>query len=100
MRVLYSEPIWIGQRIRDVRQLDNGTIVLWTDDTQLLFISVDSEKLDRNVRPAKLMSDTLSQACMFCHHFGATQASDFAPTLSNLFGRKIASDNFRYSGLA
>lgn len=97
MRVLYSEPIWVGQRIRDIRQLENGTIVLWTDDTQLLFISVDHEKLDRNVRPAKLISDTLSQACMFCHHFGSTNASDFAPTLSNLLGRKIASDNFRYS---
>jgi len=43
--VLYSERIWIGQRIRDLAQADNGTIVLWTDDTQLLFITVDQDQL-------------------------------------------------------
>src|SRR5262249_31167125 len=32
-RVLYSEPIWIGQKIRDIAQTINGIIVLWTDDT-------------------------------------------------------------------
>src|SRR5262249_9730824 len=40
-KVIYSEPIWLGQRIRDVTQISTGTIVLWTDDAQLLFISVD-----------------------------------------------------------
>src|SRR5262249_46415968 len=44
-RVLYSEPIWIGQRIRDIAQTANGAIVLWTDDTQLLFITVDKDQL-------------------------------------------------------
>jgi cytochrome c2 len=34
---------------------------------------------------------------VWCHHFGPTSVSDFAPSLSNVLGRKIASDNFRYS---
>ena len=96
-RVLYSEPIWIGQRIRDIAQLNNGTVVLWTDDTQLLFISVDRERLNQNLRPTDQISSTLNSSCMYCHHFGTTIKSDTAPTLSKLFSRKIGSDNFRYS---
>jgi cytochrome c2 len=97
MRIMYVEPIWIGQRIRDIGQLENGTIVLWTDDTQLLFISVDGPKLETDVRPAKLTDSALNDACMYCHHFGPTNVADFAPTLSDLFSRKIASDDFRFS---
>jgi len=39
-RVLYYERIWIGQRIRDLAQINDETIVLWTDDTQLLFVGL------------------------------------------------------------
>jgi glucose/arabinose dehydrogenase len=96
-RVLYSEPIWIGQRIRDLAQLKDGTIVLWTDDTQLMFVSVDREQLSANERPASQVSERLNSACMYCHHTGTTTSADPAPTLSGLFSRRIASDNFRYS---
>lgn len=96
-RVLYSEPIWIGQRIRDLAQLKDGTIVLWTDDTQLMFVSVDREQLSANERPASQISERLNSACMYCHHTGTTTSADAAPTLTGLFSRKIASDNFRYS---
>jgi cytochrome c2 len=96
-KVLYSEPIWIGQRIRDIAQLSSGTILLWTDDTQLLFVSVDRERLRQNARPAQQVSEVLNSSCMYCHHFGATTDADVAPTLTGLFSKKIASDNFRYS---
>jgi cytochrome c2 len=96
-RVLYSEPIWIGQRVRDIAQLRDGTIALWTDDSQLLFMSVDNGKLTANTRLPTSISDTLIDRCMFCHHFGPTSATHVAPSLSGLFERKIASDNFRYT---
>lgn len=35
--------------------------------------------------------------CMFCHHFGVSNSGDTAPSLTNLLGRKIGSDNYRYS---
>jgi len=95
-RVLYSEPIYVGQRIRDIAQLPDGAIVLWTDDTQLLFVSVDRDRLNANTRSASL-HDALRYQCMYCHHFGPTNPTDFAPSLSHLFNRKIASDNFRYT---
>lgn len=96
MHVLYAEPIYIGQRIRDVAQLAGGTIALWTDDTRLLFLSVDRPRLAGGLRSPQI-HDTLRYACMLCHHFGPTSPSDSAPSLSNLLNRRIASDNFRYS---
>ena len=95
--ILYSEPIWIGQRVRDIAQLLDGTIALWTDDTELQLISVDQKKLEQNKRNPVLASITLAGACMYCHHFGSTGPTDFAPSLTNVMGRNIGSDNFRYS---
>jgi glucose/arabinose dehydrogenase len=97
-RVLYSEPIWIGQRIRDLAQTKDGTIVLWTDDTQLLFVTVDNDQLAQKRRMPAVVGDPIVNAgCMACHHFGSTNPGDFAPSLSNLLNRPIASDAFRYS---
>jgi aldose sugar dehydrogenase len=96
-RVLYSEPIRIGQRIRDLTQTGNGTIVLWTDDAQLLFVSVDSDKLATKRLASAFLSDIEAGGCLGCHHFGPTNPDDSAPTLSNLLNRPIASDVFPYS---
>ena len=96
-RVLYSEPIWIGQRIRDLAQTNNGTIVLWTDDTQLLFVSVDTDKLEQKLLGSAFLGEIQTAGCLGCHHFGPTHPGDFAPTLSNLLNRPIASDVFSYS---
>jgi cytochrome c2 len=96
-RVLYSEQIWIGQRIRDLAQTKDGTIVLWTDDTQLLFISVDKSKLAANQRISGVGEAIDHGGCLGCHHFGLTNHGDPGPTLSNLFDRPIASDAFPYS---
>jgi cytochrome c2 len=96
-RILYSEQIWVGQRIRDIGQAEDGTIVLWTDDTQLLFINVDTDLLGTNRLQPAAISDAMVAECMACHHFGPTNPGDPAPSLSNLLNRRIASDVFRYS---
>jgi len=97
-RVLYSEPIFIGQRIRDITEITNGTIILWTDDTQLLFLTVDRDQLALNRRYPAVVSDAfVGEHCLVCHHFGPTNPGDFAPTLTNLLNRPIASDTFQYS---
>jgi len=96
-RVLFSEPIWIGERIRDIVQLKDGTIVLWTDDAKLLFLTVDNATLTKNNRSTDFASPALAM-CMNCHHFGKTNPTHSAPTLSNLVGRKVAADSFeKYS---
>jgi glucose/arabinose dehydrogenase len=96
-RVLYSEPIWIGQRIRDVIQMTDGTIALWTDDAQLLFVSVDTDKLAQKRRAPAFLGEVEAGGCLGCHHFGPTHPGDTAPTLSNLLDRPIASDAYPYS---
>ncbi|MGD0107843.1 MAG: PQQ-dependent sugar dehydrogenase [Rhodopila sp.] len=97
-RVLYSERIWIGERIRDLAQTNDGTIILWTDDTQLLFITVDRDQLAVKRRTPNIIGTGLiNDDCLGCHHFGPTNPTDFAPTLSNLLNRPIASDAFSYS---
>ena len=84
-RVLYSERIWIGQRIRDIAQTDDGTILLWTDDTQLLFVTVDKDQLAVQRRTPNIVGSAVASAnCLSCHHFGSTNPSDCAPSLSNL----------------
>jgi aldose sugar dehydrogenase len=97
-RVLYSERIWIGERIRDLAQTSDGTIVLWTDNTQLLFITVDKDQLAINRRTPNIIGNSIiNDDCLGCHHFGPTNPSDFAPSLTNLLNRPIASDTFSYS---
>jgi cytochrome c2 len=97
-RVLYSERIWIGDRIRDIAQTDDGTIVLWTDDSKLLFLTVDHDQLALKTRtPDIIGSGIVNENCLGCHHFGPTDPTQFAPSLSNLLNRPIASDTFSYS---
>lgn len=97
-RVVFSEPIWIGHRIRDIALIDRQ-IVLMTDDPALLFIKVDAKRLMGNSKMQKHLEFTPAlAACLNCHHFGPTNPSHLAPSLANILGRRIASDSFdRYS---
>ena len=97
-RVIFSEPIWIGHRIRDIVQIADQ-IVLVTDDPALVFISVDAKRLAENSKMQKNVETTPALLrCRSCHHFGETNPSHLAPTLANILNKPIASDNFlRYS---
>jgi cytochrome c2 len=97
-RVVYVEPIFIGERLRDLAILADGTLVLWTDEAHLIFLNVDTAALLANRRPHETVTDVALAPCMTCHHVGPTTPYNFAPSLSKIFGRKIASDSFdRYS---
>ena len=69
-RVVYSEPIFIGKRIRDVISMNPETIVLWTDDAQLVFLSVDRDRLALDRRYSPELDSVLVDSCLYCHHFG------------------------------
>lgn len=49
-KILYSEPIPLGHRLRDIAASPDGTLVLWTDDAKLIFVNVDTAKLATNRR--------------------------------------------------
>ena len=97
-RVIFSESIWIGHRIRDIVQVGHQ-IVLMTDDPALVFIDIDKQRLESNSKMQKNVEFIPALAvCLQCHHFGETNPSHLAPTLANVVGKRIASDSFeRYS---
>lgn len=97
-RVVYSEPIWIGERLRDIDQIASGDIVMWTDQSHLVFLSPDEQALANNTRAMETLSPPFLAPCLTCHHLGATTPNHQAPSLSRVYGREIASDSYeRYS---
>ena len=66
-RVVYSEPIWIGERLRDIGSLSDGTLVLFTDSAKLIFLSVDAEKLATNKREWPPPIRAPQTCCQGCH---------------------------------
>ena len=88
------ELIKVGKRIRDLQEDSEGNIFLWTDSQHLILIKKAKDKLTRAVFD---YYDPILRECMECHHLGDTFPTDTAPSLSNLFSREIASDNFEYS---
>jgi hypothetical protein len=50
-RIVYVEPIPLGERLRDIGVLTDGTLVLWTDSARLMFVSIDTGRLASNRRP-------------------------------------------------
>ncbi|WP_051927544.1 PQQ-dependent sugar dehydrogenase [Ruegeria halocynthiae] len=103
-RVVYSERIEVGTRIRDVHQHSDGRIVLWTDDRAMIFLTGQdrqnrSELFATSVRHQGLSNhdakrlETAISACAECHSF---EVDDHArsPSLARIFGSKIASTSY------
>jgi len=92
--VIYSEPVWVGHRVRDIAQM--GTrLVLMTDDPSLMFIDIDQQRLigDSKAHSTIELEPEL-KTCMTCHHFGPSDPSSMAPSLSDILRRTMAGDDF------
>ena len=75
-----------------------GEIVLMTDDPAIVFVTVDDLRLRRSHKGAIVDVDPALAKCMSCHHFGPTNPSHSAPTLTGIYDKQIASDDYmRYS---
>jgi len=94
-KVIFSEQIWVGHRIRDIFE-KNQKIFLLTDDPYLVEIRVDTEKLSKNITKNDLYftSDAIKK-CITCHAFSQTTPTSLAPSLQGVLGRKIATDNYQ-----
>jgi cytochrome c2 len=96
-RIIYSEPIWIGKRIRDLYQ-KNATIYILTDDGMLGTVNIDFESLEKNIKSEGLILSGKLSKCLVCHHVGNTTPSNTAPSFSGIINKNIASDSFlKYS---
>jgi len=97
-RVIFSEPIWVGHRVRDIVIL-NHKVILLTDDSFLIFLEVDKDLLRINEKGKDLYNNELKLSnCLVCHQFGNTVPSSMAPSLANVYNRRIGGDTFgKYS---
>lgn len=81
-RVVFAEPIPVGERIRDLIEGPDGRIVLWTDTASLISLT-----------PAEGTSGAVlfATTCGNCHKAidGFTQT--YGPDLGGVVGRKVAS---------
>jgi cytochrome c2 len=80
--VIYSEPIEIGERIRDIIEGPDGRVVLWTDTSSIISLT-PAEGTDGAV--------LFATSCGGCHKAidGATHT--YGPDLAGVIGRPIAS---------
>ena len=103
-RVIFAEPIKIGERIRYVHQHTDGRIVLWTDSKKLIFISLGTEsytqeRIDKAIADAgyndhqRERIESAIGGCAECHSF-EENVHEGAPSLSTIFGRRVASTEY------
>jgi len=86
-RVVYAEPILIGERIRDITTGGRGEFVLWTDQETIIRIT-PARGLDRGAEAFVLN-------CGSCH---GMQFNGVGPSLDGLVGRSVASaPEYEYS---
>lgn len=95
-KVLFSEHIWIGKRIRSLTQVQQDIYAI-TDDNFLIRINVDKDALSNNNKydDSYAFNPSLGK-CLSCHGLAETNSTSIAPSLKNIIGRDIASTNFLY----
>lgn len=52
-RVIYAEPIPIGHRVRDILQLPEGVLAIWTDSFRLILLRKSKRTLQRCLYPRR-----------------------------------------------
>lgn len=90
-RVVMTEPISIGERVRDVVPGHGGEFVLWTDAESIMFIEPERQTAASEVRE-------VLRGCANCHARGDSHATAVGPDLEGVVGRRVASvEGFQYS---
>lgn len=81
-RVVLSEPIPLGRRVRDLLELPDGRIVVWTDDGAVITVEPASGRDGAAL---------FSAMCMGCHQAVDGISHRIGPDLYGIAGRRIAS---------
>lgn len=93
--IVSDEPIGLDDRMRDIGQLADGRIVLWTDSDKLLILKrdlADGAELDRRIAALSDNVRAVVQACRQCHSLRNGGANGKIP-LAGIFGRDIGSSD-------
>jgi len=103
-RVIFTEFIEIGERIRYVHQHTTGEIVLFTDRGSLIFLTpreggVGAEFVETTISQLGISSArktklrTAIGACGECHSLNRNEDTN-APSLADVFGARIGSSDY------
>jgi cytochrome c2 len=104
-RAIYAEPVDIGIRPRDMVQLNDGRLAVWTDNNRILFLTPEGETntaggmLEARVAalvPEGERGEVLNglNGCLQCHSLAAGEQAT-GPSLHGICGRKPASTEYR-----
>jgi len=104
-RAVYTEAIDIGIRTRDMVQLKDGRVAVWTDNRRVLFLTPEGDagdamkKLEEQVAanvPEARRSEVLNgfEGCLQCHSFAEGEQAA-APSLHGVCGRPPASTEYK-----
>ncbi len=102
-RVVFVEKVAdLGRRLRDIEQLDDGRLVIWTDSHEVLFLSpvaggFGEMFIDRYLDNLEVAEPELAatlretiEVCSDCHSF-SRQEQRIGPELARTYGSPIAS---------
>lgn len=109
-RIIFADKITIGERIRDLVKLADGTMILWTEESGIVELRpIEYETSLSGYIDSLELSPTLSaevqstiQLCLQCHENsrtsvsrpGAGDGSLFKPNLWNVVNRPIGSTDY------
>ena len=89
-RVVYTETIEVGRRIRGLAESGDGRIVLWTDDGGLIAVSAARDVVNGGA--------LYERHCKSCHSVPRELGSASNPGMKDVVGRDVASlDVYQYS---
>jgi aldose sugar dehydrogenase len=107
-RIIYAEPLPMGERLRDIINRANGEIAILTDGGTLVFVrAINDDDSDAGyvITDARPRGGAESQAeagrrvfagnCQSCHSVAGQMAA--GPPLNGVVGRDIAATRFDYS---
>lgn len=91
-KVFYIEPIFVGLRIRDIKEVDKK---IWILDDNGDLSSIEPNKDTPDPVGDKRVNLAPIQRCTVCHSVGGEAGTAMAPSLRHVFNRKIASTSFQ-----
>jgi aldose sugar dehydrogenase len=105
-RVISTEKIGIGSRVRDVIEGEDGRLILWTENTKTSGALVVIEPVVEQGAPeggmaaatATQRGELLFERCVGCHTADGANRHGIGPHLDGIIGRRIAAlEGFSYS---
>jgi len=99
-RVIFTEEIEFGRRLRDIEQMDNGGLIVWTDSHEVIFLDAVTGSfgdqmltrmladLERNDPEFAAKAAEAFQSCSSCHAYNRDE-NRIGPALATVFGRRV-----------